>query len=400
MSLWPLLALLAGCTTGSCNPGRSSGDEPVETTDQAPDTDEVDPEPLNEESEPAPGPEEADDLPTPNGSDADSDLLSDADETLWGTDPLDPDTDDDGLLDGVEVHGVPNYDYLGSGCSPLHRDVLIEVDYQVKDGKSAKWSNAVQNKLVATLADLPIDNPDGTQGLHLVLENGVVLGADERCYDDETATSGTVANNPFRFPAHSFRKISSCLGPVRGNAPIAGQRIKVQAPAPDNNPWNDQLERAQFDWYSTVLHELGHSLGLLHGGNVDLNYKINYPSVMNYRYDSSLDGSPRTLAGTKVGYSDGSLAEWPLQSCDLDEAHAFDGLTFSDIRFMTKGNDGLQLTVAGVAVDFNRDGDFSDSAVTATLSETDACKTLRDVNDFAIIAQRMGEPFEEYWPAQ
>ena len=32
------------------------------------------------------------------------------------------------------------------------------------------------------------------------------------------------------------------------------------------------------------MHELGHNLGLHHGGSVDTNYKPNYNSIMNYRY--------------------------------------------------------------------------------------------------------------------
>ena len=35
---------------------------------------------------------------------------------------------------------------------------------------------------------------------------------------------------------------------------------------------------------NTIMHELGHNLGLHHGGNVDANYKPNYNSVMNYRF--------------------------------------------------------------------------------------------------------------------
>lgn len=44
---------------------------------------------------------------------------------------------------------------------------------------------------------------------------------------------------------------------------------------------------------STIMHELGHNLGLRHGGNVDTNYKPNYWSVMNYLYTFyGLDGNP------------------------------------------------------------------------------------------------------------
>ena len=35
---------------------------------------------------------------------------------------------------------------------------------------------------------------------------------------------------------------------------------------------------------TTIMHELGHNLGLRHGGNDDINYKPNYFSIMNYMY--------------------------------------------------------------------------------------------------------------------
>ncbi len=40
----------------------------------------------------------------------------------------------------------------------------------------------------------------------------------------------------------------------------------------------------------TIMHELGHNLGLMHGGDSDVNYKPNYLSVMNYLY--ALNGLP------------------------------------------------------------------------------------------------------------
>jgi hypothetical protein len=41
---------------------------------------------------------------------------------------------------------------------------------------------------------------------------------------------------------------------------------------------------------ATLMHELGHNLGLRHGGNEDVNWKPNYLSIMNYHYQ--LHGVP------------------------------------------------------------------------------------------------------------
>ena len=55
-------------------------------------------------------------------TDDDNDQLSDVDEVTAGTDPLDPDTDDDGLTDGQEVHGVDIGDGTVFTSDPLDTD--------------------------------------------------------------------------------------------------------------------------------------------------------------------------------------------------------------------------------------------------------------------------------------
>jgi hypothetical protein len=49
---------------------------------------------------------------------------------------------------------------------------------------------------------------------------------------------------------------------------------------------------------STIMHELGHNLGIRHGGFEDTNNKPNYYSIMNYDYQLSCLGLP---TGTSVG---------------------------------------------------------------------------------------------------
>jgi len=62
------------------------------------------------------------------GDDADGDGVSDAREAELGSDPHDRDTDDDGLLDGWEVNGLPRGIDPGDGAlSPVRRDVILMV---------------------------------------------------------------------------------------------------------------------------------------------------------------------------------------------------------------------------------------------------------------------------------
>jgi hypothetical protein len=78
----------------------------------------------------------------------------------------------------------------------------------------------------------------------------------------------------------------------------------------------------------TVMHELGHNLGLRHGGSDDVNYKPNYLSVMNYRFQ--LGGIPYAatpgsiaIVGRRLDYSDAALPT--LDKAHLDETLGIQG---------------------------------------------------------------------------
>src|SRR5437762_14175124 len=76
----------------------------------------------------------------------------------------------------------------------------------------------------------------------------------------------------------------------------------------------------------TLMHEFGHTLGLEHGGNDGLNNKPNYPSVMNYTWQSC---SVPNLAASVPGGCDYSRVKLPpgtgLNETGLDECQGIDG---------------------------------------------------------------------------
>jgi uncharacterized repeat protein (TIGR01451 family) len=91
----------------------------------------------------------------------------------------------------------------------------------------------------------------------------------------------------------------------------------------------------------TIMHELGHTVNLHHGGDVDDNCKPNYVSVMNYNLQS---GIPRAFGGSILDYSaprislDGGVRGIALDKLDensLDENPILDPVDNANISVFT-----------------------------------------------------------------
>jgi len=97
--------------------------------------------------------------------------------------------------------------------------------------------------------------------------------------------------------------------------------------------WDYQIGNAQTVNYqaATIMHELGHNLGLRHGGDEDRNFKPNYYSVMNYLYALyGLAADPKGEGGIQRWYMVKDLHN--IGPADLINSPLFDDfhIDFSD----------------------------------------------------------------------
>jgi len=108
----------------------------------------------------------------------------------------------------------------------------------------------------------------------------------------------------------------------------------------------------------TMMHEFGHNLGLRHGGFQNLNFKPNYNSVMNYRYQFfGVDTNCDAVGDGVIDYSHGLRMD--LNENSLSEAAGVCGAG------------------AGVPIDWNQsggiDGDFIARNIKCSAGNSEPC---------------------------
>jgi len=311
--------------------------------------------------------------------DTDEDGLTDDEEiNVYGTDPLLKDTDGDELQDGHEVLGydanadeIVDVDLPAIGTDPRRTDILVEIDSMVGDHSDGPFPESILI-VQQSFANSPWVNYDGSTGINLHVDFGSTApllgggtwgslsganavahvdvlgsqgGADYSWTDFNTIETANLA--PARRELFHYNLWAHGLPPIPGQgAPLGRSRtIPSSAFVVALGAWT----RTPGSDAAIFMHELGHNLGLMHGGFENQNGKPNYPSVMNYLY---------TTTGALVGghnvvdYSRSALPA--LAESSLDEGA---GLVAAGYGARWVGPGGVALVDAdGGAVDWDNDG--------------------------------------------
>lgn len=241
------------------------------------------------------------------------------------------DDDGDGLRDCWEaaqnLEGVPL-----PGANPLRKNLYVELDYMEMHKPAPEAIKAV----IDAFRRSPVTNPDGTTGidLHVIVDES--LPHDDLIHPGfclwgalcEGVEFDDLRDQHFGQPSDSvvaretkkwiyrygiFAHLMEGHGRSSGLGENPGDDFIVSLGDGDHGCTSGGCVDNQA---GTFMHELGHTLGLNHGGGEDddVNYKPNYVSVMNYTYQ--LDN--QHVNGRRLDYSRGLLPD--LNEFALSEA--------------------------------------------------------------------------------
>jgi hypothetical protein len=311
------------------------------------------------------------------------------------------DNDGDGLCDnwetqGIDVNGdgvvdLKLYDDNRDGTitpnelpDPNVKDIYVELDYML----GLKPSDKAMSMVVSAFANAP--HPIR---LHLLLGDAIPFAVNTRfvrcgvvaggCapgtigyFDAKSTYFGTRLerqshNSPAVLAAKSFVfhyvlwvnhfTYEDGSGGYSGASETNGNDVVISL-----GDWGPTRGGTVPQQAGTLMHELGHNLGLHHGGNDDVNCKPNYLSIMNYLYQ--LPGM--YVANRPLDFSRSTNPT--LDKSALSEAAGVPAAPGWTVAF---GPGSLRTSPTGVAIDWNGNGAIDPNPVAADVNNIDAICT-------------------------
>lgn len=347
------------------------------------------------------------------------------------------DTDGDALLDGWEKcgydangDGVIDVNLPAMGADPYKKDIFVEVDYMVdygacQSGQCNAHTHRPKDEAIAQViqafANASVSNPNGSTGIVLHVDygadtimnptNGAKWGTLSQA--EAIAHQDTLQSTSQKWDWSGFDQIALIQGHFdikRGRVfhhaifahDIGGSDVSLGTSGISRGiggsdfivslgRWTDHVGTVR-EQAGTFMHELGHNLGLHHGGDDDQNFEPNYLSVMNYSFQTS-----GLISNAKDGLLDysrfGSIP--PLDEAHLNETVGLNGgsaiATYGTRYYCYSPLIGLlfplhfRVEYANNAINWDCIGDASGTNIQADINKDLTVSTLTGFDDWSAL---------------
>lgn len=264
----------------------------------------------------------------------------------------------------VNQDGIVDLNLSLLGANQFEKDLFVEVDYMdcaqggciaPHNKHSHRPAPGSRAAVVNAFKNAPVANPNGSKGIlfHLEVDEALpeinVMQVQKRGpnarddFDDLKLGNPPIAcsidPSAGHFGKSTDRLSGNCINILSarrlvyryaifghtyndgfpgdlnssGSTELSGNDIAITLAIDDPNGWDKLVKSTAKTWGTTFqqewedleagtfMHELGHSLGLFHGGNEEVNCKPNYLSVMQYGRQFNEAGIPTPgVPGTPV----------------------------------------------------------------------------------------------------
>lgn len=279
--------------------------------------------------------------PNANADDSDGDGLPNSQELALGTNPEDRDSDDDGLLDGWEVLGLPRGISIGerNELDPKRQDVICAV--APYEGVDLAALPAELGRVAQLYADLRTPNPDGSSGVRVHFRIDPVI-PNAKNFGGDWGQCGNAYFPPAQRGMLHWMQVTPWGGGQSSETSDMG-----------GSGWG----------FAVFAHEFGHQLSLGHTGDSAPPWCPLYPSLMNYAFSYALNGD-----GNAIRFSDGRF-----RSTVLDERSLTEKLPYSQTELAYLATWPFRFTLkengpGETLIDWNQNGRFDEQPVSADVN--------------------------------
>lgn len=339
----------------------------------------------------------------------------------------DADSDGDSLLDDWEINGIDfdndgivDLDLPAFGADPMHKDVFIEIDYMVLTGTTGHTHEPKSASLqifIDSFANAPVSNPDGTTGITAHIDAGSTTIMDpvantmwgSRSQSDVLTHQNNLGSAGGSYNWTAFDVIKGVSFAVQRadvfHYCIFGHALDTGRPT--TSGISRGISASDFlvtlgGWTTspgtvnqqggTLMHEFGHNLNLLHGGDASgsgNNRKPNYLSIMSYSFQ---------MRGLRIGGVDGNFDYSRFVLPNLTEATLDETVGLSGVAeatgYGTRYYDPFgalppfgpnRIVNSLTSIDWDGDSDALDNPVAVNINGAGGLTTLTGFDDWDAI---------------